>query len=259
MVPEFELFLFSVDPDMVRQAVAGGVSAIIVDWEVAGKERRQAGQSTEINHHSSLDLDRVRRSTDGTVVCRVNGFGRGSEAEIEAAISAGVDEILLPMVRTPREVIDALDLVRGRCGVGILVETVDALGCLPELAALPLRRVYVGLNDLAIERRTESIFAPLADGLLAEIRSHFPMPFGFGGITVPEGGCPIPAPLLMAEMTRLDARFSFLRRSFHADVAGRDVETEVRRIQAHMAGLAKEPAAGSWSSIATILSAIKPL
>jgi hypothetical protein len=36
----------------------------------------------------------------------------------------------------------------------------------------------------------------------------------------------------MAELARMDTNFTFLRRSFHADVAGRELDVEVGRIRA---------------------------
>jgi len=95
--------------------------------------------------------------------------------EVEQAVGAGADEVLLPMIQTAEAVEAALGLAAGRCGVGILIETVRAVGLAEELAGLPLTRVYVGLNDLAIERRTPSIFAAVADGTVERVRA----PFGF--------------------------------------------------------------------------------
>jgi hypothetical protein len=134
------------------------------------------------------------------------------------------------MVRTLKEVEKVLDQVRGRCGLGILVETVAATRLVDELARLPLSRVYVGLNDLAIERGTPSIFTPLLDGTLEDIRRPFRLPFGFGGLTLPERGYPVPCRLLIGEMARLRCDFSFLRRSFYRDIQGRNPAVEIPRL-----------------------------
>src|SRR5262245_17306418 len=40
---DFELVLFSVDPDLVRRAVSAGVDSLIADWEPLDKEARQRG------------------------------------------------------------------------------------------------------------------------------------------------------------------------------------------------------------------------
>jgi len=249
MLKRFTLTLFSTRPAFIRQAVAAGIDAVLVDWEYRGKERRQASADTQINHDTLDDLRRVRASTDALVICRINGrsaamtgevepqhieAGTGepplSTDEIEQAIEAGADELLLPMVRTVEEVELVLDQVAGRCGVGILIETTEAVGLVEKLARLQLSRVYVGLNDLSIERNSANIFMPIIDGTLDRIRRPFRVPFGFGGLTLPDRGCPIPCRLLIGELARLDCDFSFLRRSFHADIQGRDLAVEVPRI-----------------------------
>jgi len=222
--------LFSTRPEIIRPAVAAGVKGIIVDWEHIGKEARQAYADTQINHDTPDDLRRVRACTDARIICRVNRYTPLTAHEVEQAIEAGADEILLPMVQSLEEVEAVLRQVGGRCGVGILVETLSAAEIAGDLARLPLARVYVGLNDLAIERGTPNIFTAVADGTLERIRRAFRVPFGFGGLTLPERGYPIPCRLLIGEMARLDCRFSFLRRSFHRDMRGRDSAVEVPRI-----------------------------
>ena len=151
--------------------------------------------------------------------------------EIEEAVAGGADEVLLPMVRGPEEVLEAIRIAAGRCGVGILVETRDAVRRAAELARLPISRAYVGLNDLSIERKSRSIFEPLVDGLVDGIRPLFRVPFGLAGLTLPDGGRPIPCRLLISEMARLACAFSFLRRSWRRDVAGLDPRVELLRVR----------------------------
>jgi hypothetical protein len=231
MVLDFQLLLFSTDPRFIRPAVASGVDGIIVDWERLGKEERQAGADTQIGADNLEDLERVRTCTEALVVCRVDRFGPTSEREVEAAIRAGVDEILLPLVRSTEEVEAVLSLVDGRCGVGILVETVAAVRSATELGSLPITRAYVGLNDLGIERGSPNIFCAVADGTVERVRRSFRVPFGFAGLTLPDRGHPIPCRLLISEMARLGCSFSVLRRSFHRDIRGRDLAVEVPRIR----------------------------
>ena len=230
MAHRFELVLFSVDPAVIEPAMAGGVSSVIVDWEYRGKSRRQRGADTEINRHTRADLRRARDATRGRLICRINAYGRGTHAEVERALAEGADELLLPMVQSTDEVARTLEAIAGRCGLGILVETVAACAVAPELGNFPLSRVYVGFNDLAIDRASRSIFAPLIDGTVDNLRPQFRMPFGFGGLTLPDRGHPIPCRLLIAEMARLACDFSFLRRSFHRDIAGRDISAAVRAL-----------------------------
>ena len=228
----FELVLFSVNPELIGSAVDAGVRSVIVDWEYREKEARQAGADTEINRHGDRELVRVRTATSANVVVRINAFGPDTVDEIGRALDGGADELLLPMVRSIEEVEAAFRIVAGRCALGILVETASACDLAADLGSLALSRVYMGFNDLAIDRRSDSIFEPLVDGTLERVRPHFDVPFGFGGLTRPDRGEPIPCRLLIAEMIRHECQFSFLRRSFHRDVALPDVHRQVARLLA---------------------------
>ncbi|HVE74407.1 MAG TPA: hypothetical protein VNA30_04860 [Mycobacteriales bacterium] len=227
-----ELFLFATDPLVVAEAVAAGAAGGVVDWERRGKTRRQAGADTQINADTSADLARVRAATDGRVLCRINAWGPWTAGEVRTAITLGADEVLLPMVRATDEVDATLDLAAGRIGVGILIETQDAVGRAAQLAARPLSRVYLGLNDLRIDRGRTDLFEPLVDGTADSVRSCCAVPFGVAGLTVPEGGSPVPSRLLAGELARLSASFTFLRRSFLADVPLHRFRQDIPRIQA---------------------------
>lgn len=192
MSSTFELLLFSTDPVFIQRAVAGGVAGLVVDWEAAGKAERQRGFDTEINCDTPEDLRRVRAATSARVLCRINAFNPDSRQEMEEALRGGADEVLLPMVRSTTEVEQVLHWVAGRAGVGILVETREAVGLAEKLSRYPLSRVYVGLNDLAIDRGRANIFAALADGTVEYLRGVFRVPFGFGGLTLPHRGYPVP-------------------------------------------------------------------
>jgi citrate lyase beta subunit len=231
MMSRFSLLLFATDPAFIERAMAAGVDGIIVDWEHLGKESRQAGADTQVNHDTLDDLRRVRACTIGQVLCRVNNHPEVTAGEVEVAIDAGADEILLPMVRTVDEVNRVLDKAAGRCRVGILVETLAATRIAAELARLPLSRLYVGLNDLGIERHTPNIFVSATDGTVERVRAFFSCSFGFGGLTLPDRGFPIPCRLLIGEMARLACDFGFLRRSFCRDIQGRDIMVEVARLR----------------------------
>lgn len=228
----FELLLFTTDVAIVREAGAAGVAGFVVDWERRGKQVRQTGFDTQIGADDADDLRRVRAHTRGRVVCRINGVHEGTADEIETALVTGADELLVPMVRRPEEVAVVLDRVAGRAGVGILIETVDGLARLDALARLPLARIYVGLNDLAIERGTENLFEAVIDGSVERVRAAFPGRFGFGGLTLPEAGRPLPCRLLIAEMARLGADFTMMRRSFLRDTRGLPLANHVPRIHA---------------------------
>lgn len=254
-----ELLLFTTDASLVREATSAGIDGFIVDWERRGKARRQAGFDTQINADTVDDLLAVRAATDAKVLCRVNGHGPWTAHEVEQAVAAGADEVLLPMVRATDEVDRTLEAARGRCGVGILVETQDGLDVVQDLAARPLSRVYVGLNDLRIDRRSSSLFAPLVDGTAQAVRDAAgSVPFGIAGLTLPHLGRPVPTRLLAAELVRLAARFTFLRRSFLADTAGRPLAPAVAAIRDALEELASRTPDQVVRDAQALLEAVHP-
>jgi hypothetical protein len=239
-----DLLVFTADPVRAAAVLDAGAAGVIVDWERRDKARRQEGQDTQINEDTAGDLAAVRSATSGRVVCRVNGAGAWTRQEVELAVALGADEVLLPMVRTPDDVDLALDAVAGRCGLGILVETQDAVRRAAELARRPLSRVYLGLNDLRIDRGgVDPLFAPLLDGTADRVRRAVDVPFGVAGLTLPDRGHPVPSRLLAGELARLGADFTFLRRSFWADTTGLDLRAAVPRIAAGCAAARRRSAA----------------
>lgn len=229
-----DLFVFSTNEATVRAVSVGGAAGILVDWERSGKQQRQHGFDTEINTHDEKDLANVRAWTDGRVICRIdrNHDWRLQKHQIDQVIDLGGDEILLPMVRSMAEPTRVLDYVTNRSaiGVGILVETQAAVSINTELAQLPLSRVYVGLNDLAIDRGSDFLFEPLKTGYLADIMAPFSVPVGFGGLTLPDLGHPVPCRSLMAALLDMDCSFTFLRRSFFTDTQNLDRANAVQAI-----------------------------
>ena len=251
-----DLFLFTVDPARAAAVVRAGAAGVVVDWEHRDKLRRQESEGTEVNDHSPADLGRVRAATAGRVLCRVDAAGPHTADQVDLAVRLGADEVLLPMVRCPEDVDLALDAVAGRCGLGILVETQAAVDAVHALARRPLSRVYVGLNDLRIDRGSTSLFEPLADGTVDAVREAVRVPFGVAGLTRVGGGAPVPSRLLAAELARLDAGFTFLRRSFSADVRPGDEAREVPRMLAEVEELRARSAPQVVADRAELLSAL---
>lgn len=229
----FQLFLFSTDPAIVRTAISAGVDGIIVDWENQGKKLRQENFDTQINYDTYDDLCRVREVTpEGKLICRINGFSQAhTQEEVELALRAGADEIFLPMVRTVAEARDTLHMIDGRAGFNILIETTSALDCMAELSKLPLRRAYIGLNDLHIQQNSRNIFVPLMNETVTDIRKHFEIPLGAGGVTYPPNGLPIASKYLINEYARLGIDFSFLRRTFLKDHTSHSMEHMIHHIR----------------------------
>jgi hypothetical protein len=243
-VTPFELVLFYTSPDFARRAVDAGMDTLIIDWEHRNKQERQAGVDTQINSHTVAHLKEARNATDAPIICRLNGVGDWTADEVEAAIENGANEILLPMVRTVGEVEGVLDRVQGRCGVGLMIETQDAVRLANSLSRLPISRAYIGLHDLGIDRKSKHLFEAIADGTVQHICEQMPgARLGFAGLTLPDKGHPLPCQLLIDEMARLNFSFSFLRRSFMRDIEGKDLAQEISRIrQALQAATERSPA-----------------
>lgn len=234
-----ELQLFYNGPASLEVAVAGGIDAIVVDCEEAGKRERQQGHDTEINRWQPTDCEQVRRLAPSVrVLCRIDSIRNAGKAAIEQALvaaAAGAHEVLLPMVDRVEEIERVLEALGGRAELGAMIETEGGVALAAEIDALPLRRVFVGLNDLMIERRSKHLFEHLLDGTVEQVRSRIRrLDLGFGGMTLPDRGHPVPCRLLVAELARLQCRFTFLRRSFYRDLAGSglDPATAVGRMRA---------------------------
>jgi hypothetical protein len=240
-----EPWLMSPTPVVMADVAAETASdrrpgALVIDWERRGKHHRQRialsllGSATSISTDDELTLERTRRMWSGPIVCRTNSIDHGGADDIRAAADLGADRVLVPMVRDAAHIESVLEVGR-RCGVGVgvMIETVEAVESASSIASLAVDFAYVGLMDLAIARRTRSIFEPMRDGTLESLASALDgISFGVGGLTRPGGGRPIPTALLAAEIVRVGASFSFMRRSFHADLAGDPpgaVIVEIRR------------------------------
>lgn len=227
----FELWLFTTDADLACRCVDAGVEGVVIDWESANKMERQLGTDLECNQDTVEDLIRIRKAVSTKIVCRINAMGVGPEDEVESAIGAGADLILLPMVKCREDVEKFLKFINLRTAAGILLETEEAVANAAKIAELPIDYAYVGLNDLAISRKSKNIFTAVADGTVDRLREIFSKPrFGFGGVTVVDKGFPVPFGLLLDEMSRLDCDFGFLRRSFKRDIQGRDINAEIANI-----------------------------
>jgi hypothetical protein len=231
--------LITNDPAVAAYAVANGVGRIMVDIERLGKAERQAGRSTVISDHQIADVARIRAAAPAAdILLRINPWYEGSPEEIRAGIAAGADRIMLPMVRSEREVRAATAF-----GIGIvpLIETTQAMTRLHRIVAVPgVSEIYIGLNDLHLGLGLDFMFEIVAGGLLDQMAATVRaagLPFGFGGIATIGAGV-IPAELVLAEHRRLGSTRAILSRAFSkgaetvADFQAADLPGELRRIDA---------------------------
>lgn len=218
-----DFFLFEHEPDRARLALSWGIEHFLVDWEVTDKSERQKGYDTEIRPGTPESLATLAAIPRAQPWCRINALSADTPAEVEAALECGATGLMLPMVRSAKQLEIFLRLLDGRAASGFLVEHVDALACLKDLATFGVDRVYFGLNDHAISCGSGCIFQALVDGSVDRAREAFAhTPFGVAGMTAIDAGAPLPARLLLAELARLRCDFTFLRRSFRRDTQHRD-------------------------------------
>lgn len=191
---------------------------IVVDLECLNKRERQFGTAFKT---SKLDFDflkNARKMWDRNVLCRINPENPDSYSEIIKTVEAGVNGIIFPMVKSNNE----LEKIYKRCNrklkIYILCETRESLNLSPELLNVA-DCIYVGLNDLNLSYgNTHNPLKILKTDLISNFRKKIIGPeFGFGGVTKIGCGFPIPTTMLLQELSRLDSKLCFLRRSFYRD------------------------------------------
>lgn len=214
-----KLMLITNAPDIAHHAVSSGVDTIFVDLEKMGKEARQGHVNTVKSNHSIADIAAVRAAIGSNeLLVRTNPLHQKSREEIDAAIDAGADCLMLPMFETAADVEQYCELVAGRAKVCPLIETPEALADHAALARIAAVDSYhFGLNDLHIAYGNTFIFEPLVEGKLdAAIASLSTagISFGIGGVARCDEGV-VSGRMVLQEITRRGARAVILSRTFH--------------------------------------------
>lgn len=205
-------------PDVALIAEKYGVDRIWIDLETLGKEERQKGMNTVKSNHTVEDVRTIKSllSTSEMLV-RVNPWNKNSVQEINAVVSAGADIIMLPMWKSPAEVINFLSAVNGRCKTTLLLETKEAVECLDEILVNGgMDEIHIGLNDLHLSYGMTFMFELLANGtveMLCKKIKEKGIPYGFGGIARLGTG-DLPAEKVIMEHYRLGSTRAILSRSF---------------------------------------------
>ena len=199
-----------------------GVPRIMVDLEHMGKKERQGGLGTFISDHQPQDVGKVRAAAPRAhLIVRVNPIHSASAFEINQAIAAGADSLMLPMFEEASTLRTFADLVAGRARCIALLETRRALATLPEWAGLAgLDEIYVGLNDLHRQLGQRFMFEPLADGTLdriARTARSADKRLGFGGIARLDEGL-LPGRVVLGEHLRLGSTSVILSRTFNREM-----------------------------------------
>ena len=212
------------DPDVAVIAERYGVDRIWVDMEFIGKRLRQGGMDTVQSHHTIEDIRTIRAAVQRSeVLVRINPIHAATQDygssvwEIDAAIEAGADVLMLPYFKTVDEVRMFLALVHGRVKTMLLVETPEAVAAIDEILALDgIDEIHIGLNDLSLGYGQKFMFQLLADGTVERLCLKFRekgIPYGFGGIAALGKGM-LPAERVIREHYRLGSTRVILSRSF---------------------------------------------
>lgn len=212
------------NPEVARIAEEAGVDRIWVDLEYIGKASRQGGMDTVQSHHTIEDVKVIHGAINRSeLLVRVNPIHEAtadygdSREEIEAAIAAGADRLMLPYFKTAAEVETFLDIVGGRVKNNLLLETPEAVERIDEILCLPgIDEIHIGLNDLSIGYHKAFLFDLLADGTVERLclkLREAGIPYGFGGIASLGRGL-LPAEYVIREHYRLGSTRAILSRSF---------------------------------------------
>lgn len=204
--------------EVVKIIDEAGVDRIFVDMEYIGKDERQKGLDTVKNHHTIEDIKKIKPILkNAKLQVRVNPIHEGSEEEINGAINAGADIIMLPMFRTAEEVRKFVSYVGGRAQTYLLFETIGSVENVDEILEVEgIDQVHIGLNDMHLEYKMKFMFELLANGTVDNLCTKFAnkkLPYGFGGIASLEGGL-LPGKHIIAEQFRLHSSNAILSRSF---------------------------------------------
>lgn len=211
-------------PNIAKIVETAGIQRIFVDMEYIGKNDRQGGMDTVQCHHTIEDIRAIKKVlTSAQIMTRCNPIHQAtdlyccSKEEIDGAIAAGADILMLPYFKTAREVETFIRLVDGRAKTLPLVETPEAVDCIDEILKVDgIDEIFIGLNDLSLGYGMKFMFQLLADGTVERLCDKFKVkgvPYGFGGIAALGKGA-LPAERVIAEHYRLGSTCAILSRSF---------------------------------------------
>jgi len=135
-------------PRFVEKSAISGADAILLDLEDSIPHERK----TEARAALTTAIP-IARAGGAEVLVRVNRPLRLAVGDIEAAVAAGADGILLTKVLGPDHVQLAAELLTGNMRIIPMVETAAAMRCLHEIARASPRiaGLLIGAEDLAAE------------------------------------------------------------------------------------------------------------
>lgn len=212
------------NPVTAQIAQEAGVDRIWIDMEYIGKDKRQGGMDTVKNHHTIEDIKKIRPIvTDAQLMVRVNPLHTAtekycsSEDEINQAIDAGADVVMLPMFKTADDAKEFVGYVNGRAKVQLLVETAEAVDNIDSILEVPgIDEVHIGLNDLHLAYNMDFMFELICRDVVKNLCRKIAdkgIKYGFGGIARVGYGM-LPAEYIIAEHYHLGSSAAILSRGF---------------------------------------------
>lgn len=242
-----KLMYITNNPKVACIAEQAGVDWIFVDMEFIGKDNRQGGLDTVKNHHTIQDIRNIKNAVSkAKVLVRVNPIHKtqkdgyfDSELEIDAAVEAGADIIMLPFFHSVQEVVDFIGFVKKAnlkhkrdVKTCLLLETPEAAILIDEILNVKgIDMIHIGLNDLHLAMGMKFMFQLLTDGIVDQLAKKIKdkgIPFGFGGIASLNGGM-LPGSYILKEHYRLGSSMVIVGRSFCNTNIIKD-PTEIRTI-----------------------------
>ena len=224
-------------PEIAQIAESAGVDWIFIDMEFIGKDARQGGLDTVQNHHTAEDIRNIKQAVSSAkLLVRINPiheehpYYQSSKDEIDEAIAAGADILMLPFFHTVEEVLTFIRLVDGRVKTCLLLETPEAAALLDEILEVPsIDMIHIGLNDMHLALGMNFMFELLANGKVDEwmqkIKSKGIM-CGFGGIAGLNTGL-LPGAKVLKEHCRLGSEMVIVSRAF----CNTDIITELDEVK----------------------------
>lgn len=213
-----KLMYITNNADIAKIAEESGVDWIFIDLEISGKEERQGHLDTVISRHSIDDVAKIKAVlTKARLIVRVNPIFSASKQEIDSAIRAGADIIMLPYFKNAEEVKTFIRYVAGRADTCLLVETAEAVENIDSILSVSgIDYLHIGLNDLHLAYKKKFMFELLTDGTVEYLCNKFKsagIEYGFGGIArIGKGD--LPAENIIIEHYRLGSGMTILSRSF---------------------------------------------
>ncbi|SVD11360.1 uncharacterized protein METZ01_LOCUS364214, partial [marine metagenome] len=157
--------LFTNDVALAKAAYNAKIDRLVIDLEQKNKNTRQQGYHLEINDHKIEDIKKIKTAVPIKVMCRLNAFNSGTKNEIEEALNAGADILMLPMFKTPLEVSQFYEIVSKRANTSLLFETKEAISRINHFKEFDVNEIYVGLNDLGIAYKVKFQYELLSNGI----------------------------------------------------------------------------------------------